>query len=66
MSKKNQFRKWLWISVIAVFTILWYTTPLADVVSEVLITSFVPRYLDVELGKRGVASAEYVLSEDRY
>ena len=42
--------KWIIISVVAAFTVLWYTTPLASLTSGLVIDTMVPRYLDVELG----------------
>ena len=62
LSKKQL--KWIIIGVVAIFTILWYTTPLATVISGMIVNSIVPRYLDVQLGQSGKAYSRYTLSND--
>jgi len=54
----------MFVLIIALFTVVWYTTPLSTTISALVINSIVPRYLDVQMGANALKSARLVKSHD--
>jgi predicted Zn-dependent protease len=50
--------------LLALFTAIWYVTPLSTVLSGLVVHTLVPRYLDVQMGQAAVASAGYTRTYD--
>ena len=50
--------------LLALFTTIWYVTPLSTVLSGLVVHTIVPRYLDVQMGRAFVASAGYTRTYD--
>jgi predicted Zn-dependent protease len=54
----------LFVVIIALFSTVWYTTPLSTTLSALVVNSIVPRYLDVQMGASALSSTRYVISHD--
>jgi len=50
--------------LLALFTAIWYVTPLSTMLSGLVVHTLVPRYLDVQMGQAAVASAGYTRTYD--
>lgn len=56
---QKRIRKWTILAGLVLFTVCWYCTPLASVISGAVVTVFMPRYMDILIGRAGVQSSRY-------